>query len=301
MRKFVSAVACTALLSLAVSGCAMDPGEEDDASLDNIESYGAPMLPIIFVPGCPPPGMDYPTIATAFNPMVNYLLSKGYPSNYLDQWIPNTGLPVCYASYDLAARLSTEVQRVRSATGQWKVDIIAISGGAATARVYVGPLGGTRYVRNLVTLAGTNHGSQFASIAGDLQAQLGYPNYEQMKEMYPPYACQGQTWGGQSRDVQFDLNGCLTKNTRTVWRDETPGYTDYLSVWNTLDDQIIPTQSACLNQRRQNDCSDSEVNDAFSIPGGYCDFPPAGNQCPPHFMIAFDANVWADVYSFLRD
>ena len=294
-------VACAMVASISLLGCAgLDEEDDEGAPLDEIELAGN-RAPVIFVPPCPPPGVDYPTVAGAFVPLMNYLkANKGYTDAILFNWIPNTGLPVCYSSYDLAAALAVKVQEVRAATGATKVDLVGASGGPVTARVYLAQ-GGHQFVGKYVSIAGVNHGTDFAIIAGDLQDMFGYPNYEQMKELYPPYACQGEAYFGESGDVQFDINGCLTPTGRTVARDETPGTTKYLSIRNLQDDQIFPNQSACLNMRFQNDCADTKVNVAVSVPGGPCDFPAFGNQCPPHVRTIFDVNVHKTVAKFLTD
>jgi len=269
--------------------------ESEEADLE--EAYGGGGgggNPVIFVQPCPFPGADYQVISTAWQPFIDFLVSKGWPSSKLINWVPNAGLPTCYSTHDQALALRTKVMQVRAANGNAKVDLIGASGGALTIRYYLGVLGGASSVESAVSLVGPNHGTNFGLAGGDLQIAFGAPSYEQLKETYPPYACAGQTYFGQSRDIQLAINGCLTLTGRTSVKDETPGTVRYVSIYNTIDDQIIPMQSACLNMTKQNDCA-SSVNKAFTIPPGDCPFPPTGNVCPAHIRPIFDPGVWDEM------
>ncbi len=287
----------TCVLLLSGVGCAAL--DEEDPELEEAALLGPD--PVIFVPTCPPPGTDYPTITAAtYQPFVNFLISKGYPANKLFIWVPNTGLPVCYSTYDLAHGLDAFVTQVMLQTLSLKVDIVGVSGGAVTGLLWMNefPLAKGK-VKDFVAIAGPTHGTEFGALGGDFQDMVGAPSYEQLKELFPPYACQGQTFGGESEDVQFEINGCLTPTGRTVNRDETPGGAKFMSVWNTVDDQIIPPQAACLNQRFQNDCA-SNVNRAVTAPAGPCNFPPAGNMCPAHLMTFYTPGVFDMVYNHIK-
>ena len=298
--RIMAAVACTVLL--AAMGCATEIDGEEDPTLD--EAYGGDHhddgVPVIFVQPCAPPGLDYQAVSAMWQPFINHLKTKGWPSSYLINWVPNVGSPVCYSTHDLAIKLRDKVQQVRSQFRVNQVDLVGASGGVLTIRYYMATLGGVWYVRNVVSLDAPNHGTEFGINGGDLQAAFGAPNYEQMKETYIPYACQGQTFFGQSRDIQLAINGCLTPTGRTVWRDETPGWSRYLAIRNLLDDQIFPNESACLNMNRQNDCS-SSVNRSVSVPAGPCPFPPAGNMCPAHVNPIFDPGTWDIMCRHLGD
>lgn len=291
----VGAVACTALLSTLVGCAAMDDSDSLDG--DALAIAGG-LDPIVFVPGCAPPGIDYPTLASMFDPMIDFFRSKGYPDSYLNKWVPDAP-PFCPSNFDQADAIGAYIGEVRAATGAPRVDVIAVSGGPVATRVYIKE-GGNNVIRDFVSISGVNHGTEFGIVGGQLQEIFGYPNYEQMKELYPPYACAGQTFFGQSADVQAFINGCLTPTGRTVNVDETPnGGVEYLQIVNTLDDQIIPWQSACLNQRFQNDCSDTRVNRTVTLPPGPCPFAAFGGICPPHAMPVFDQGVWDMTYAFV--
>ena len=291
----VGAATCAVLLTGLV-GCA---GMDDEISDESLAVKGG-INPIVFVPPCPPPGVDYALVSTAYNPLIELFLENGYPESFLNNWVPNVGLPVCYGTNELAQGLSDYVDQVLDATNRPRVDIIGASGGALTARLYVAEYGGRHNVRNLVSVAGPNHGTEFGINGGPLQDAFGAPSYEQLKETYPPYACEGQTYFGQSEDVQFVLNGCLTPTGRTVNRDETPnGGVKYLSIRNTLDDQIFPNGSACLNQKFQNDCSDSKVNVAITAPAGPCPWPEVGGLCPAHVNTLFAPETEEMLWDFV--
>ena len=294
VRTRVAAVTCAVVLSHF--GCV--GFDEDAAELD--ESFsGNGFDPIVFVAPCPPPGTDYPTIAGVYGPFIDFLRTQGYPESYLNNWVPSTGSPVCYSTFTLAAALDPFVDQVLAATGKSKVDIVAASGGALTGRLWLNDASNHDKVQDFVSVNGVNHGSVFTEIGGELQIALGAPNYEQMKELFPPYACEGETFFGQSQDLQLAVNGCLTASGRTVARDETPGSANYLAIRNTLDEQVIPGEAACLDQGFQNDCSGS-VNVAVSVPPGTCDFPPMGNVCPAHVRTIFVPETWQLIYDFLN-
>jgi hypothetical protein len=168
--------------------------------------------------------------------------------------------------------------------------------GALTVRLYL--LEGSGEVDDFVSIGGAHHGSVVAAAAVEWQAKAGAPAYEGAKEMTPPYACQGQASGGAA-DVQFSVNGCLTPTGRTVERDETPGAVAYLSIWNSLDEIQIPQEGACLNQRFQNDCSDTNVNVQVAVSPGPGPCGPGG--CPGHVVMIWDPGVMQRTYDFVAD
>ena len=291
----VGGAACAVLLTGLVA-CA---APADETSVEDFD-LRTPRNPIVFVPPCPPPGVDYAVVSTAFNPLIEMFRDRGYPESYLNNWIPNVGPPVCYGTYDRAAGLSDYIDDVLDATGKRRVDIIGASGGPLTARLYIRAFGGRRHVRDFVSVAGPNHGTEFGINGGPLQDMFGAPSYEQLKETYPPYACEGETYFGESDDVQFALNGCLTPTGRTVRRNETPGKkVKYLSIRNTLDDQIFPNESACLNQKFQNDCSDDKVNVTVTAPAGPCPWPEIGGVCPAHVNTLFAPETEEMIWDFV--
>jgi pimeloyl-ACP methyl ester carboxylesterase len=291
-RYSVSLSLVLSILPASLIGCAYDEGAGEDGvgdpALDESESHGYGIDPIIFVHGCTPPDATDQQAAGLWGPMIEYAKSQGYPDSYLINWV-NQG-PQCDSNWAFAKQLKDLVYQVRQQTGRSKVDIIAHSMGGLAARLYISQYYGSYYVDDLITIGGGHHGGEAASAGVDLQAAFGYPAYEGMQEMYPPYACKGESSGQPTSDVQYKLNGCLTKYGRTEWRDETPGdYVSYRSIWNDQDEIVVPNQAACLNQRYQNDCS-SSVN--MRISQGPAEGPcgPPGTVCLGHV-----AQLWNPV------
>jgi pimeloyl-ACP methyl ester carboxylesterase len=252
--------------------------------------------PVIFVHGCPPPPHTDAESLAFTRPMMEFFRAHGYPSHYLRTYF-NSG-PVCDSSITQAGQLAGLVDHVRAATGARRVDIVAHSMGSVVARLYLARWGSTS-VRHFVALGGTFHGSRFASAAVEWQATFGYPAYEGAKEVYPPYACKGQTV--QAADIQFLLNGCLTLEGRTVFVDETTTGVEYLSIRNTRDEIVDPVASSCLNQRFENDCSDTSVNVEVTVAAGPGPCGPNGVQdgCPAHVTMMWDPSVIQMTYDFL--
>jgi pimeloyl-ACP methyl ester carboxylesterase len=258
--------------------------------------------PVIFVHGCPPGpplcvsgsgGACTNEQGNAFwRAMVDEFRSHGYPDSRLHVFLA-TG-PSCDSTLTQSAELARLVGRVRASTGAPKVDIVAHSMGALTTRLYLRQ--SHLHVDDFVSIGGANHGSVVASAGVAWQAQFGAPAYEGAKQMFPPYACRGQTSGGAA-DVQLQLNGCLTAAGRTLSRDETPGNVDYLSIRNAVDEMVSPRESSCLNQRFQNDCSDTRVNVEVSVPPGPGPCGPTG--CPGHVTMVWDPSVIRATYRFM--
>jgi triacylglycerol lipase len=303
-RRLLTAVLSIATLAFSLAACLI---EEDDPDLDEAEAPGPDFgpgpggpgggrRPVIFVHGCPPPPATNAQDSTFALPAISYFQSRGYPADRLFRFVSPD--PVCNSSLTQAMQLAAFVQNVRNQTGADKVDIIAHSIGAITSRLYIAAPGSR--VDHFVSVGGANHGSGVAAVAVEWQAAFGAPAYEGAKEMFPPYACQGQTV--QAADVQFVLNGCLTPTGRTVARDETPGNTKVLSIRNSLDEIVQPHGSECLNQRRQNDCAD-RVNVEVTVASALGPCGPGGAQapCPAHVSMMFDPGVMQRMFNFVTD
>lgn len=292
-RAYTHGVVVAALVALLPLGCAVD--EADEISSDTVEMKGG-IEPIIFVHGCPRPPNVEAAAAAFFVPLKNYLLAHGYPSNYLYQFV-HVG-PVCESAIDQAEQLADLVQSVRLATHAPRVSIIAHSFGGFVARYYLSQ-GGNRYVRDFATVGAPHHGTFAAAQGLSWQLIYGYPAYEGVQEMFPPYACEGQTYGG-SADIQFVMNGCLTPTGRTVDVDETPdGGPNYLSIRNTLGQEVQPPASACLNQQFQNDCSDIEVNKVVTAGPAPGPCGPPGTVCPADLAVMWNPTVIEMLFRFV--
>lgn len=303
MNRLTSALALAAAFSPFLIGCAADIGDADDPGLVIEEDYNSwdpcsdesCMEPIIWLHGCPVPQTNAEAASHFSDAQRQYFLDRGYPSNYLYRFVFSGAQ--CDSNIAYAQQIANIVSQVRAATGARRVNIVAHSMGALAARLYIA-FGGYRYVRDFVSIAGANHGSQTAVQGDAWQDQFGYPAFEGAKEMYPPYACKYETSNGESADVQYWVNGCLKSWGRTAWVDETPhgDEVDYLSIWNTTDEMVIPQQSACINQWRQNDCG-SSVNHAVTVPPGPGPCGPTG--CPGHIAMMWDPGVMQQVFDFI--
>jgi len=274
-----------------VSGCAVE-GDED-ASLDELEVVGG-IDPVVWIHGCNPPFVTPEQTSHFTDPQRAFFASKGYPENYLFRFVAQG--PWCNSAIDNAEQISDFVDMVLAQTGRPRVDMVAHS--INGARLYL-LQGGNRKVRDFVSIAGANHGAETAIQALGLRAAFGYPFYEGLKEMYPTYACQGQTLGGAA-DIQAATNGCLTPTGRTVNMDETiNGGVDYLTIRTPYDEQAVPAHTTCLNQDFIGDCSDTDVNkevQALPDPTGPCPIP---GGCPAHVAMLYNPTVMQMVYNHL--
>ena len=278
------------LLSL---GCAADIGSEEDPDLD-ITYINDDLEPVIWFHGCPPPFVNAEFVSHFTDAQRQYFLDRGYTEDLLFRFVFQG--PQCGSNIDYAYQIAAKVNEVRAATGAEKVTIVGHSMGALATRLYLA-WGGTQYVRNHISIGGGNHGSDAAAIWPDAQQQFGGPPaYVGLQEMYPPYACAGQTAGGAA-DVQLWVNGCLTPTGRTVSQDETPGNVRYISIWNTVDEQVLPREAACINMKKQNDCS-SGPNRMVTVGPGPGPCGPTG--CPGHVTMLWDPGVMNKVYEHVR-
>jgi pimeloyl-ACP methyl ester carboxylesterase len=300
----VSGVLALVLFTASLVGCAAEG--DDDPTLDEAANggggghgggHGAPN-PVIWVHGCPPPFATHDQVSHFTDGQRAFFQAQGYPADRLVSFVFSGAQ--CGSNLAFAAQLASLVSNVRATTHASKVDIVAHSMGALSARIYLA-LGGYRYVDHFVSISGANHGSLAAEPGVALQAMLGAPAYEGMKEMFPPYACLHQTSGG-AFDVQTLVNGCLTATGRTMYVDETPdsSHVDYLSIRNSIDEEIVPSESGCLNQHFQNDCSD-HINVQVTVPPAPGPGPCGPDGCPAHVAILFDQGVTQTVYDHITD
>ena len=136
-----------------------------------------------------------------------------------------------------AQALADEVTVALARTGAPSVDVVGYSAGGIVARIWVADLGGDTLARRVITLGSPHHGTQLASIAGDLA----------------PAACAACTQLAPDSEVLRQLNA----------GDETPDGPEYISIWTTLDETVIPPDSAELDGALaipvQSVCADSRV------------------------------------------
>jgi triacylglycerol lipase len=105
--------------------------------------------PVVFIHG-------FTGSSTSFDNMKQWLVSQGWPSNYLYaiQYSDTTG-----SSIDNAYELQSFVKTVLRQTKASKVDIVAHSMGGLSTRYYVKYLEGAQKVDDVVTLGSPHHGT----------------------------------------------------------------------------------------------------------------------------------------------
>ncbi|CAL9575805.1 esterase/lipase family protein [Streptomyces sp. enrichment culture] len=146
MKKYVLSAVVSTLLAFTSAA----PVHAADPS-----TFGPSSHPVLFVHGYSSSGSYWSTMADAFR-------TDGWPSSHLDQW-----------SYDwrqsnaaTAQQLAAEVDRLLAATGASKVDIVSHSMGGLSSRYYAKNLGGSGKIDAWVSLAGPNHGTDWANGCG---------------------------------------------------------------------------------------------------------------------------------------
>ncbi|MFF8942259.1 esterase/lipase family protein [Streptomyces sp. NPDC014864] len=192
----ISAVAAAGAL-LAVQ--AAIPAEASSAS-----TFGSSSNPILFVHGYTGDGSNWNTMAGHFQ-------TDGWPSSYLDQWTYDWH----QSNATTAQQLASEVDKLLTATGASKVDIVSHSMGGLSSRYYLKNLGGTSKVDAWVSLGGPNHGTDSANTCFDT-------------------SCTEMRIGS-------DFLNALNAN------DETPGTPRYATWWSPCDTVINPDSSVSLS------------------------------------------------------
>lgn len=198
MKKTLAAAAAAAAGALLAVQVSL-PAQAATGSTFNSTSN-----PVLFVHG-------YTGDASNWNTMADRFRADGWPSTYLDQW-----------SYDwhqsnvtTAQQLSAEVDRLLTATGANKVDIVSHSMGGLSSRYYLKNLDGTARVDAWVSLGGPNHGTDSANSCLDT-------------------SCTEMRIGS---DFLAALNS----------GDETPGSARYATWWSPCDTVINPDSSVALS------------------------------------------------------
>ncbi|MFJ2832396.1 esterase/lipase family protein [Streptomyces sp. NPDC087263] len=190
IAAFFSTVAAVLLLSLSLSAPAQ-------AATHN---------PVVFVHGLS-------SSASSWDDWIADFKADGYTDSQLYAWSYSWG----QSNVTTAQQLATKVQSVLAATGASKVDLVAHSMGALSSRYYLKNLGGTAYVDDFVSVAGTNHGTSLAGWCAWL-----YTSCAQMNT-------------GSSFLTALNSG------------DETPGSVSYASYWSNCDEYLDPDSTALLN------------------------------------------------------
>ncbi len=143
-----------------------------------------------------------------------------------------------------ARALEDEVTAALSRTAAPSVDLVGYSAGGIVARIWVADFGGDELARRIVTLGSPHHGTQLASIAGDLA----------------PAACVACAQIAPDSDLLRELNS----------GDETPAGPEYVTIWTSLDETVLPPESAQLDGALevpvQSICADSPITHG-QLPG----------------------------------
>ena len=160
--------------------------------------------PILFVHG-------WNSSAGVWTTMIGRFRKDGWQSSDLASFSYNTAA----SNATTAGIIAQKVDSIRTATGASQVAIIGHSMGTLSARYYVRNLGGDGKVSALVSLAGTNHGTQTALFCFQTSCQEMWPN-----------------------------SSFLTALNST---DETWGSPRYATWWSPCDEVISPRSSALLS------------------------------------------------------
>lgn len=165
--------------------------------------------PVLLVPG-------YGGSTDALNVLAERLRGSGRDATVVN--LPDGG------TGDLAKQartLADAVDAARTRTGAGSVDVVGYSAGGVVARIWAKDLGGAAQARRIVTLGSPHHGTQLAGLAvGLVPGQC-------------PTACQQLA---PDSAVLSALNA----------GDETPAGPQWVSLWTTVDQVVIPPDSASL-------------------------------------------------------
>ena len=120
-----------------------------------------------------------------------------------------------------ARAVGAAARRALARTGATSVDVVGYSAGGVVARLWAREGGGRSIARRVVTLGSPHHGTQLAGLAASLAPDQC------------PTACRQLTPGSA---LLARLNS----------GDETPDGPLWVSIWSTVDDVVIPPDSARL-------------------------------------------------------
>lgn len=152
--------------------------------------------------------------------MMSALIGQGYPASHLFAWDYDSSAS---SNETLSPQLAAYVQQVLLQTGAGQVDIVAHSLGGLPTRWYITFGGGHAYVRQWISLAGPNHGTDLA------------------------WAC--ALWDQGCRDmtppsyVLTHLNG---------GNPEVGPPVHFWTIWSSCDEQILPPTSTILSGADEN-------------------------------------------------
>lgn len=194
-RRRIAAVLTAVVSSLLLS-----------LSLSAPTAHAATHNPIVFVHGIS-------SDSSSWDDWVADFKADGYTAAELDAWTYSWS----QSNVTTASQLATEIKNVLARTGASKVDVVVHSMGTLSSRYYLKNLGGTAYVDDFVSVAGTNHGTSVAALCGWLYTSCA------------------------------EMNTGSSFLTALNSGDETPGGVTYASYWSNCDEAINPDSSALLS------------------------------------------------------
>lgn len=183
--------------------------------------------PVLFVHG-------WNSTGAAWFTTIDRLKADGYQASELYNWTYYSA----QSNAITAQQISAKVDSILAITGAQQVDIITHSMGALSARYYIKNLGGHTKVETMVSLGGTNHGTNTA------------------------YFCAQKSCVEMRPNSSF-INALNNSN-------ETPGSPRYATWWSPCDEVISPQTSAILSGATNNQTAcirHSDLHESFTIYG----------------------------------
>jgi triacylglycerol lipase len=182
--------------------------------------------PVILIPG-------YGGSTDSLTKLTADLRSHGRDAQVLS--LPGDGTGDLDAQAILLGQAATAAM---ARTGAKSVDVVGYSAGGVVARLWVRDHGGASVARRIVTLGSPHHGTSLAQLA------------QTIAPSQCPQACQQLV---PNSDLLRALNA----------GDETPSGPQFVSIWTTADDVVMPADSArldgALNLTVQSVCADNVV------------------------------------------
>ena len=120
-----------------------------------------------------------------------------------------------------ARAVAVAAKALLAKTNAASLDVVGYSAGGVTARLWLRDDGGASIVRRVITLGSPQHGTDLAAAGASLPGGC-------------PVACE-----------QLDPDSALLRDLNAG--DETPNGPQYVSVWTTSDQTVIPPESARLS------------------------------------------------------
>ena len=182
--------------------------------------------PVLLVPG-------YGGRTSDLEPLAGRLRATGRDATVVA--LPDDGTGDLAGS---AAALAAAAAEAMARTGEDDVDVVGYSAGGVIARLWVAG-GGADVARRVVTLGSPHHGTTVADLA----------------VRYAPGRCPAGC-------LQMATDSAVLATLNAV--DETPGDTDWISVWTTQDGVVTPPDSArldgALNLPVQSVCAEARLS-----------------------------------------